>query len=131
MKFSYYIQSVVKSHFLVKKNNKKYIYIIKKNNTSSTEFVQRVHRVSALHFIYRFATQQRNGLLFYNGRFNEKHDFIALEIVDGQVQFSFSLGAHITKVSPYIQGGVNDGSWHQVTVAYLNGVRFYFFRIIC
>ena len=75
-------------------------------------------------FIYcRFATQQRNGLLFYNGRFNERHDFIALEIVDGQVQFSFSLGAKITKVSPYIDGGVNDGNWHQVTVAYLNRVR--------
>ena len=71
----------------------------------------------------RFATQQRNGLLFYNGRFNERHDFIALEIVEGQVQFSFSLGAEITKVSPHIAGGVNDGNWHQVKVAYLNRVR--------
>ena len=60
--------------------------------------------------------------MFYNGRFNERHDFIALEIVDGQVQFSFSLGAEITKVSPFIPGGVNDGNWHQVTVAYLNRV---------
>ena len=74
---------------------------------------------------FRFSTQQRNGLLFYNGRFNEKHDFIALEIVDGQVQFSFSLGNLVSKVSPYIEGGVNDGHWHQVTVAYLNKVSWF------
>ncbi|KAL4681681.1 hypothetical protein H8959_007158 [Pygathrix nigripes] len=40
-----------------------------------------------------FATQERNGLLLYNGRFNEKHDFIALEIVDEQVQLTFSADA--------------------------------------
>lgn len=40
----------------------------------------------------RFATQERNALLLYNGRFNEKHDFIALEIVDEQVQLTFSAG---------------------------------------
>lgn len=31
-------------------------------------------------------------MLLYNGRFNEKHDFIALEIVDEQVQLTFSAG---------------------------------------
>lgn len=41
---------------------------------------------------HRFATQERNALLLYNGRFNEKHDFIALEIVDEQVQLTFSAG---------------------------------------
>lgn len=40
----------------------------------------------------RFATQERNALLLYNGRFNEKHDFIALEIVEEQVQLTFSAG---------------------------------------
>lgn len=40
----------------------------------------------------RFATQDRNALLLYNGRFNEKHDFIALEIVEEQVQLTFSAG---------------------------------------
>ncbi|KAL4226126.1 Cadherin EGF LAG seven-pass G-type receptor 2 [Mactra antiquata] len=69
---------------------------------------------------FQFATQERDGLLFYNGRFNELHDFIALEIIDSQVQFSFSTGAEIVKVSPYIEGGVNDGHWRQVTVDYLN-----------
>lgn len=86
------------------------------------EHLQSISVSLNIQFCYRFATQQRDALLFYNGRFNERHDFIALEIVDGQIQFSFSLGANITKVSPYIIGGVNDGKWHQVTVAYLNRV---------
>lgn len=40
----------------------------------------------------RFATRERNALLLYNGRFNEKHDFIALEIIDEQIQLTFSGG---------------------------------------
>lgn len=40
----------------------------------------------------RFATLETNGLLFYNGRFNEKHDFLALEILDGQVVLKYSTG---------------------------------------
>ncbi|XP_055958206.1 protocadherin-like wing polarity protein stan [Patella vulgata] len=67
-----------------------------------------------------FATQEKNGLLFYNGRFNEKHDFISLEIADGQVTFSFSLGGSITSVFPYVEGGVSNGQWWKVKVEYLN-----------
>lgn len=40
----------------------------------------------------RFATRERNALLLYNGRFNEKHDFLALEVVEEQVQLTFSAG---------------------------------------
>ena len=72
--------------------------------------------------MYRFATKQRNGLLFYNGRYNERHDFIALEIINGQIQFSFSLGSNITQVTAYKEGGVNDGKWQEVTIDYLNRV---------
>lgn len=72
---------------------------------------------------FRFATLDRNALLFYNGRFNEKHDFVALEIVDQQLQFSFSLGSDVTRVSPYVEGGVSNGRWQHVTVEYLNRVR--------
>jgi hypothetical protein len=39
-----------------------------------------------------FATRERSGLLLYNGRFNQKHDFIALELVDEQVQLTFCTG---------------------------------------
>jgi len=71
-----------------------------------------------------FATKERDGVLFYNGRFNEKHDFVALEIVDGHIEFSFSLGADVTRVAAFPLPGVqlSDGDWHQVTVSYLNRV---------
>lgn len=35
---------------------------------------------------------QPSGLLFYNGRLNEKHDFLALELVSGQVRLTYSTG---------------------------------------
>ncbi|XP_044136159.1 cadherin EGF LAG seven-pass G-type receptor 1 isoform X1 [Bufo gargarizans] len=67
-----------------------------------------------------FATRERNALILYNGRFNEKHDFIALEIIGEQVQLTFSAGESTTTVSPYIEGGVSDGQWHYVQVQYYN-----------
>lgn len=42
----------------------------------------------------RFATLEHSGLLIYNGRLNEKHDFLAVEIVDGQVQLKYSTGEY-------------------------------------
>ncbi|TRY66866.1 hypothetical protein DNTS_033032, partial [Danionella cerebrum] len=67
-----------------------------------------------------FATMESNGLIFYNGRFNEKHDFLALEILDGQVVLKYSTGEASTQVSPYLPGGVNDGNWHTVHIHYYN-----------
>ncbi|XP_061536431.1 LOW QUALITY PROTEIN: cadherin EGF LAG seven-pass G-type receptor 3 [Phycodurus eques] len=67
-----------------------------------------------------FATLERNGLLFYNGRFNEKHDFIALEIQEGQVVLKYSTGESSTQVSPFLSGGVSDGEWHTVHIHYYN-----------
>lgn len=73
-----------------------------------------------LHVRLKFATEAAEGLLLYNGRYNEKHDFIALEIVESQVQFSFSLGDEITRANAQIPGGVADGKWHEVQVSYIN-----------
>ncbi|XP_017266742.1 cadherin EGF LAG seven-pass G-type receptor 3 isoform X2 [Kryptolebias marmoratus] len=67
-----------------------------------------------------FATLEKSGLLFYNGRFNEKHDFIALEIQEGQVVFKYSTGESSTQVSPFVLGGVSDGNWHTVHIHYYN-----------
>ncbi|KAL8613059.1 hypothetical protein ACOMHN_008828 [Nucella lapillus] len=66
----------------------------------------------------KFATQQKSGLLLYNGRFNEEHDFVGLEIVDSQVTFSFCLGGNTTRVSTHIPGGVSTGHWFETTVHY-------------
>ncbi|XP_061788733.2 cadherin EGF LAG seven-pass G-type receptor 2 isoform X3 [Nerophis lumbriciformis] len=67
-----------------------------------------------------FATKEPNGLLLYNGRFNEKHDFIAMEIISEQIQVTYSAGETKTTVSPFIVGGVSDGQWHVVEVHYYN-----------
>ncbi|XP_041654919.1 cadherin EGF LAG seven-pass G-type receptor 3 [Cheilinus undulatus] len=67
-----------------------------------------------------FATLENSGLLFYNGRFNEKHDFIALEIQDGQVVLKYSTGESSTQVNPFLPGGVSDGNWHTVHIHYYN-----------
>ncbi|CAN9508289.1 unnamed protein product [Ophioblennius macclurei] len=69
---------------------------------------------------FTFATRERNALLLYNGRFNEKHDFIALEIINEQIQLTFSGGETKTTVSPYVPGGVSDGQWHSVQLHYYN-----------
>lgn len=73
-----------------------------------------------MHLKLRFATEATQGLLLYNGRYNEKHDFIALEIIDSQVQFSFSLGDEVSRASASIPNGVSDGQWHTVEVSYWN-----------
>ncbi|XP_062320603.1 cadherin EGF LAG seven-pass G-type receptor 2 isoform X2 [Osmerus eperlanus] len=67
-----------------------------------------------------FATKEPNGLLLYNGRFNEKHDFIAVEIINEQIQLTFSAGETKTTVAPYILGGISDGQWHVIQVHYYN-----------
>ncbi|XP_015253021.1 PREDICTED: cadherin EGF LAG seven-pass G-type receptor 1 isoform X2 [Cyprinodon variegatus] len=69
---------------------------------------------------FMFATRERNALLLYNGRFNEKHDFIALEIIKEQIQLTFSGGETITTVTTYVPGGVSDGQWHSVQLHYYN-----------
>ncbi|XP_068147300.1 protocadherin-like wing polarity protein stan isoform X2 [Drosophila tropicalis] len=67
----------------------------------------------------RFATVQENGLLLYNGRYNELHDFIALEILDGHINFSYSLGDHSESVS-VLPWKISDGKWHEVEIIYFN-----------
>ncbi|XP_036288227.1 cadherin EGF LAG seven-pass G-type receptor 3 isoform X1 [Pipistrellus kuhlii] len=80
---------------------------------------QRFHLTLSL----SFATVQPSGLLFYNGRLNEKHDFLALEIVAGQVRLTYSTGESSTVVSPTVPGGLSDGQWHSVHLRYYNKPR--------
>ncbi|KAH8396820.1 hypothetical protein KR215_004771 [Drosophila sulfurigaster] len=68
----------------------------------------------------RFATVQDNGLLLYNGRYNELHDYIALELLDGHIGFSFSLGDSSQRVSLVQPSKVSDGKWHEVEIIYFN-----------
>jgi hypothetical protein len=65
----------------------------------------------------KFATTQSNGLLFYNGRFDEKNDFISLQFNDNNLIFSYSTGS--TKSDVIIQttpNYLNDGEWHKESI---------------
>ncbi|EMP25868.1 Cadherin EGF LAG seven-pass G-type receptor 2 [Chelonia mydas] len=72
---------------------------------------QRFHFTATL----TFATKERNGLLLYNGRFNEKHDFVALEIIHEQIQLTFSAGCSAKKnvcdSTPCHNGGTCVNQW--------------------
>uniref|UniRef100_T1K1W7 Uncharacterized protein n=1 Tax=Tetranychus urticae TaxID=32264 RepID=T1K1W7_TETUR len=70
----------------------------------------------------KFATRRDNILLFYNGRYNEEHDFIALEIVNSTIVFSFSFGSsarHQVSLAA-LPGYLSNGLWHLVEVNYFN-----------
>ena len=64
----------------------------------------------------------------YNGRYSGDKDFLALQIVNGQVEFSVSLGSLagqkeiVHTVKSFIPGGINDGDWHVVKAKYNNKV---------
>lgn len=69
----------------------------------------------------RFATRKDNILLIYNGRFNEEHDYMALEILDSTLVFSFSLGSTKHQVSLSARPGyLSSGLWRTVEVDFYN-----------
>ncbi|XP_045488378.1 protocadherin-like wing polarity protein stan isoform X3 [Pieris rapae] len=77
------------------------------------------------HLKLDFATQATSGLLLYNGRYNERHDFVALEVISSGagrggpgLRFSFALGGGKSEVT--VEGDVADGVWHSVEVEYYN-----------
>lgn len=67
-----------------------------------------------------FATINDNGLLLYNGRYNELHDFIALEVLNGRISFSYSLGQDVKSVSISQERKISDGQWHTIEIDYFN-----------
>ncbi|XP_065673349.1 cadherin EGF LAG seven-pass G-type receptor 2 isoform X3 [Hydra vulgaris] len=75
-----------------------------------------------------FATHDSDALILYNGRYSNSNDFIAIEIVNGQVVLRISKGSlknekeKVTTVESFIAGGVNDGEWHFVSVLYQDKV---------
>ena len=79
-----------------------------------------------LHIQKEFTTTEHSGLLLFNRWYDGKHDFIAVEVWQGQVWFRFSLFSHKVIVTLNVNGGVIDGNWHKVEVAFQNRVRIFF-----
>ncbi len=69
-----------------------------------------------------FVTQSMDGLLFYNGRLNDRNDFIALELTKKTLVFHYSAGEETVTTSVRQSKGFSDGKFHSVNILYDNGV---------
>ena len=71
----------------------------------------------------QFSSLQENGLLLYNGPMadvgtesEDNHDFIAVQLDNGMVRVSLSLGdSHATQLDVR-SSKLNDGKWHLVEI---------------
>lgn len=76
-----------------------------------------LHRSRAVHFRRRrrrqLKTTQPDGLVLYIGG---ERDFLAVELVDGQVRYLYDLGGGPRTVRVLSRHSVSDGRWHDITV---------------
>lgn len=70
---------------------------------------------SRLNLYFQFKTREANGLLFYNGG-GQRHDFIALELVSGQLHYLFDLGDGPRRLQSKAGVTLSDNRWHSVTL---------------
>lgn len=78
-------------------------------------------------YIYiKFATLKSNALLMYNhdNQTGDKAEFLALEIFEGRMRFSFNLGSGTYKLMTMIK--VSDGQFHTVIARRAGMVRKFF-----
>lgn len=81
-------------------------------------------------YIYiKFATLKSNSLLMYNhdNQTGDKAEFLALEIFEGRMRFSFNLGSGTYKLMTMIK--VSDGQFHTVIARRAGMVRIYIFMV--
>ncbi len=71
---------------------------------------------------FSYSTVRPTGLLLYNGHTSGLHDFIAVELVIGQIKVSMSFGDEaIISLKTESLWLLNDGRWHTVVIQ-LNGL---------
>lgn len=83
-------------------------------------------------YIYiKFATLKSDALLMYNhdNQTGDKAEFLALEILEGRVRFSFNLGSGTYKLMTMMK--VSDGQFHTVIARRAGMVRTFFFYVWC
>lgn len=75
-------------------------------------------------YIYiKFATLKENALIMYNhdNQTGDKAEFLALEIYEGRMRFSFNLGSGTYKLMTMVR--VSDGQFHTVIARRAGMVR--------
>jgi neurexin len=83
-------------------------------NTNSWIKLPNVNAFHALLIQFHFKTTQKNGLIMYND--GESEDFIAVELVDGQLRFAFNLGLSTHSMVSQVKLGLDDNKWHLVSI---------------
>uniref|UniRef100_T1L145 Laminin G domain-containing protein n=2 Tax=Tetranychus urticae TaxID=32264 RepID=T1L145_TETUR len=69
---------------------------------------------STMALYFQFKTTLPNGLILYNGGKDE--DFIAIELVAGQLHYTFNMGDGQRRLKSSTRYSLNDGQWHSVAV---------------
>lgn len=65
---------------------------------------------------FRFATVSPNGLLFFNGNLDNQQDYVAAELVIGQLRVGVSFGGVATILMTESMWNLNDGQWRSVSI---------------
>ncbi|XP_024085653.1 neurexin-2 isoform X2 [Cimex lectularius] len=63
---------------------------------------------------FQFKTREPSGLILYNA--GREQDFIAIELNQGHIVYSFDLGDGPVKLRDNVRGILNDNKWHSVTI---------------
>ncbi|BES99010.1 Laminin G domain [Nesidiocoris tenuis] len=63
---------------------------------------------------FQFKTREPSGLILYNA--GREQDFIAIELQNGHIVYTFDLGDGSVRVKDNARSALNDNKWHSVTV---------------
>lgn len=77
---------------------------------------------ATVNLVLNFSTVLSNGLLLYNGRYDSRTDYIAIQLVVGQVTVGVSFGGVATVLQTNSEQRLSDGRWHHVQVQIRNRV---------
>lgn len=74
-------------------------------------------KIDAFHILliqFHVKTALANGLILYNN--GQNSDFLAVELVDGQINYVFSLGKVVNRIKSRSKERLNDNKWHLVSI---------------
>ena len=72
---------------------------------------------------FQFATISPNALFLFSGNLGNKDDYVAAELVIGQIRVGVSFGGVATALTTDSVWNLNDGEWHSVSIKLRNRVR--------
>lgn len=89
-------------------------YPITIHNTKSWLALPKIDAFHMLIVQFHFKTKEENGLILYNS--GQNSDYIAVELVNGQIHYIFSLGKESNVIKSRSKDKLNDNKWHLVTI---------------